>query len=311
MAKKSGTGIILGRFQVVQLNKSHLKLIKRVTSKHEKVAVFLTDNPAPSDMHPIDFPFRAEMFDKLVGKNFELFDMPDLPDDRIWSQELDRRILELRPTGSVTIYGTQAGFTERYSGRYTTEVLEVSEEEMEEEELNPSSLDMVSFRAGMIYATMRRFPTVYPTVDICVFNEETREVLLARKEHETKFRFPGGFTDPEDLSFEDAALRELSEECGQLEVGDMVYLGSTTVEDWRYFESSDSIITHFYICKYESGIPEALDDISEVKWYPVDKLREDIFVAEHRPLLESLQYFFNELDELGSLDEDEDDDNLF
>ncbi len=307
MAKKSGTGIIIGRFQVVQLNKLHLKLIKQVTSKHEKVAVFLCDNPAPSDLHPIDFPFRAEMFEKLISDKFEVLDMPDLPDDRIWSQELDRRILELRPTGSVTIYGTQLGFTERYSGRYTTEVLEVTEEEMQDEVPPTSTLDMVSFRAGMLYATMRRFPTVYPTVDICVYNEETREVLLARKEFETKFRFPGGFADPDDLSFEDAALRELSEECGQLEVGDMVYLGSTAVEDWRYFESSDSIITHFYICKYESGIPEALDDIAEVKWYSMDKLREDMFVPEHRPLLESLQFFFKELDELGDLEEDEED----
>jgi bifunctional NMN adenylyltransferase/nudix hydrolase len=310
LAKKSGTGIIVGRFQVVALNKIHQKLLKQVTSKHEQVVVFLCDNPAPSDAHPIDYVFRVEMFDALVNDQFEVLDMPDLPDDRIWSQELDRRILELRPAGNVTLYGTREGFTERYSGRYTTEILEADEAEVNALEDAPQSLDMTSFRAGMLYATMRRFPTVYPTVDICVYNEETNEILLARKEYETKWRFPGGFTDPDDVSFEEAALRELTEECGKLEVGDMVYLGSTAVDDWRYIESSDSIITHFYICKYESGNPEALDDIAEVKWCKMDKLREDMFVAEHRPLYESLVFFFKEMDELGGLEE-EDGDGLF
>jgi bifunctional NMN adenylyltransferase/nudix hydrolase len=303
MPKKSGTAIIIGRFQVVDLNKVHTKLIDKVLRRHEKTHVFLCSNPAPSDLHPIDFIFRIELFDHKYADKLEVHEMPDLPDDRIWSQELDRRILELRPTGSVTLYGTQTGFSERYSGRYTTEILEATPEEIEAMEDVSQKLDMVSFRAGVLYASMRRFPTVYATVDIAVYDEEKNRVLIARKDNETRYRFPGGFTDPSDASYEDAAVRELTEECGPIEVDNLVYLGSTSVDDWRYRETMDSVITHFYLCTYEKGEPVALDDIAEVKWFDVQKLREDMFVPEHRALFHMFNHFF---DEMGHEDDDDD-----
>ncbi|MEY3240180.1 MAG: hypothetical protein RIR11_1618 [Bacteroidota bacterium] len=297
MAKKSGTGVIVGRFQVVELNKVHKKLIGQVVKRHEKVAVFLGSNPAPSDMNPIDLLFRLDLIDEAYGEKIEVAEMPDLPDDRIWSQELDRRILELRPEGSVTIYGTREGFTERYSGRYTTEILEVSEDEMPELLDAKDEWDVPSFRAGMMYAAMRRFPTVYPTVDIAVMDEEMEKVLLARKENETKYRFPGGFADPSDDSFEMSAIRELMEECGDIEVDNLIYLGSAAIEDWRYRDSADGIITHLYLCTHQTGEPEAQDDIAEVKWFDMKKVREDMFVPEHRILFQMLKAFLEEITE--------------
>jgi bifunctional NMN adenylyltransferase/nudix hydrolase len=297
MTEKAGTGIIVGRFQVVDLNDAHKELIDHVRDSHEKVAVFLCSNPAPSDMNPIDLLFRIDLIESHYGEEIELFEMEDLPDDRIWSQELDRRILEMRPVGKVLIYGTEEGFTSRYSGRYDTEVLEANETENLDIFSIDEDWDPRSFRAGMLFASMRRFPTVYPTVDIAVFRDNFKEVLLARKENETKLRFPGGFTDPMDDSFEMAVMRELSEECGDIEVENLVYVGSSRIDDWRYRDSLDTIITHLYVCSHVSGTPEATDDIEDVKWVKIDSLRKDLFVPEHRDLWDLLTEFLEEENE--------------
>ena len=301
MPKKSGTGIIIGRFQVFELNKVHASLITTMQQKHSHVAAFLTSNPAPGLHNPLDFELRRLMFEEKYKDKLRVEEMPDLPDDRIWSQELDRRILEIRPEGAVTLYGTQENFVDRYSGRYTTEVLEAQEEDFPEEPELSTLSNLRDFRAGMIYANIRRFPTVYPTVDIAVFRNDFTEVLLARKANETRYRFPGGFTDPSDPSFEDAVLRELGEECGELTIDELTYLGSCKIEDWRYYDAFDSIMTHLYACVLVDGQPSPSDDIAEVQWFEIEDLKEDLFVSEHRPLFEIM------IDYLEEMDEDEDD----
>jgi bifunctional NMN adenylyltransferase/nudix hydrolase len=289
------TGIIVGRFQVLDLNQVHLKMIKTLRKKHKNLMVFLTSNPAPSDRNPLDWIIRAQMFEEKFGEKIPVHEMPDLPDDRIWSQELDRRILEQRPVGEVILYGSEKEFVDRYSGRYPTAILEAAEADFPEELPMPEIKNLRDFRAGMLYATVRRFPTVYPTVDVALFRNNYREVLLARKENETKNRFPGGFSDPSDDSYEEAAIRELMEECGEMDVNNLTYLGSCRIEDWRYRDSMDSVMTHFYACTLEDGEPEASDDISEVRWFDVRRLQEDQFITEHRPLFHLLQDYLEEV----------------
>lgn len=294
MGSKSGTGVIVGRFQVVELNALHKKMIGKVLRRHKKVAVFLGSNPAPSNLNPIDLIFRVDMFESHYKDRLQVLEMPDLPDDRIWSQELDRRILEMRPEGNVVLYGTMEGFLERYSGRYSAEPLEVAQEDLPELIGMDEEWDIRSFRAGMLYATMRRFPTVYPTVDVAVFRNEMSQVLLARKEHETRYRFPGGFSEPDDESFEMAAMRELVEECGDIIVDNLMYLGSLKINDWRYRETADGIITHLYACSFVSGNPTANDDIAEIKWFDVEKVKEELFVPEHKDIWNLLNDFLQE-----------------
>ncbi|MBU6342568.1 MAG: NUDIX domain-containing protein, partial [Bacteroidetes bacterium] len=273
----------------------HIKLINSILQKHSKVMVFLASNPAPSDRHPLEWILRAEMFESEFGDRVSVFEMPDLPDDRIWSQELDRRILEQRSEGAVTIYGSNENFVQRYSGKYTAEVLEAVESDFPEEMPMAEVEKMRDFRAGILYATLRRYPTVYPTVDIAVFRNDFREILLARKENETKFRFPGGFADPSDESFEMAAIRELMEECGDIDVVDLMYIGSCRIDDWRYRDSMDTIMTHLYVCMLEDGEPVASDDISELRWMETEKLSEDLFVYEHKPLFFLLKEYLEEM----------------
>ncbi len=294
MASPSGTGIIIGRFQVYELNAVHDKLIQSVRKKHRHVILFLGSNPAPSDRNPLEWEFRGQMFYEKYGDLIAVYEMPDLWDDRIWSQELDRRIIELRPEGPVTLYGSQEEFVERYSGRFPTEALDAREEDFPDDLLPEEAVSPRDFRAGVLYGTFRRFPTVYPTVDIAVFRSDYRELLLARKENETKYRLPGGFTDPEDDSYEMAALRELGEECGDIEIDELTYLGSCRIDDWRYRETVDSVMTHLYACILTDGEPEPNDDISELRWFEVEKLRSSHFVPEHQPLFEMLEEFWME-----------------
>jgi bifunctional NMN adenylyltransferase/nudix hydrolase len=295
MANSSGTGIVIGRFQVPLLNDLHRQFIEELIAQHDRVIVILGSNPAISIANPIDYEFRAQMFEAEWGAAVEVADMPDLSDDRIWSQELDRRILEMRPVGQVTIYGTSDGFVTRYSGSHKSVVHDVDDEDMPVLIDSNTPMDFSSFRAGILYATLKRFPTVYPTVDIVVLNDDNTRVLLARKEHETRFRFPGGFTDPDDESFELAAMRELYEECGEITVDDLDYIGSLTIDDWRYRYAPDAVMTHLYVCTYVEGQPTANDDIAEVRWFDLDRLRSDIFVPEHQPLFEMLLEYIQEI----------------
>ncbi len=291
MPKKSGTGVIVGRFQVFELNDVHEKLIGSVQEKHARVMVFLGSSPAPSLYNPLDWELRDLMFKERYHEALVLEEMPDLPDDRIWSQELDRRILELRPEGKVVLYGTEEDFVTRYSGRYPTEVLEANEEDFPKEPEMEALDNMRDFRAGIIYANLRRFPTVYPTVDIAVFRKEETELLLARKDNETRYRLPGGFTDPDDDSYEEAALRELGEECGELTIDELTYLGSCRIDDWRYRGAMDAVMTHLYACELLEGEPIANDDIAELRWFEVSRLNKDLFVPEHQVLWEILEEY--------------------
>ncbi len=290
----NSTGIIVGRFQVFELNEVHQRLISDVQQRHSRVVAFLTSNPAPSDRNPLDWAFRWKMFDERYGETIEVLEMPDLPDDRIWSQELDRRILEQKIAGDVVLYGTSDEFVGRYSGRYRAEVMEAQEEDFAQQEGVEAAVHFRDFRAGMLYGVFSQFPTVYPTVDIAVFRPDHSELLLARKTNETKYRLPGGFTDPEDDSYEDAALRELGEECGNITIDELNYVGSARIDDWRYRGSRDSVMTHLYTCVFVEGEPEPNDDIAELRWFNVRKLSGDYFVPEHRVLWEILEEYLAE-----------------
>ncbi len=126
---------------------------------------------------------------------------------------------------------------------------------------------------------MNRYPTVFATVDVVI--RKGNQLLLGRKPHQTKFRFVGGFTDPAlDNSYEDAAKREAKEETG-IDVQSVKYLGSTRIDDPRYRNTPDCIITHLFEATEWSGEPFASDDIAELKWFDRELLSVADFVEEH------------------------------
>jgi len=81
-------------------------------------------------------------------------------------------------------------------------------------------------------------------------NKEQVKKDFRIKHAATEWRFLGGFADASDENYEAAANRELTEECGSVETGKMQYIGSAKIDDWRYRNEADKIITLFLIQRF-------------------------------------------------------------
>jgi bifunctional NMN adenylyltransferase/nudix hydrolase len=135
-----------------------------------------------------------------------------------------------------------------------------------------------------------RYNCALACVDIAIISSEAQKILLGRKPGQIKFRFPGGFVDhTKDKSYEEAALREAKEECGDIELTSPLYLGSRQIDDPRYRNDKDRIFSAFFGCQYIFGIYRANDDLAEVKWFPIEDLTPEMLVPEHAELLDILQ----------------------
>ena len=292
MNNEKEIGVIIGRFQVHQLHPGHIDLISHVQSKHNKVIVFLGVSPAlVTRKNPLDFVTRKELLTKEFP-GLTVLSLPDMPDDYDWSKELDKRIREVSPIDGVVLYGSRDSFIPYYHGVFETVVLPESAGMTGTNlriEVSKEVKSSPDFRAGVIYAAFNQYPKIFPTVDVAVIRD--KEVLLARKAHEKKFRFIGGYTDPADNSFEEAAKREVREEAA-IEIENIRYIASHKIDDWRYRGEEDKIITHLFAADYVSGEPRAEDDVVELKWISQDQLTEDQVVDEHLPLLHSFLSYF-------------------
>lgn len=292
VTKATDVAVIVGRFQVNELHEAHIDLITSVLNKHDRVLLFLGNSTIRNTLNnPLDYRARRTMIaDKFP--TVEIHYINDNPSDTAWTKNLDKLIGEqLLPMQTVTLYGSRDSFLKCYTGKYNTCELEattfISGTEVRRRVCNnyPPTAD---YRAGMIAATAYRFPTAFQTVDIAVVNDKG-ELLLARKPEEKKWRFIGGFSDPASVSLEEDAKREVQEEAG-VEVGNITYLGSTLINDWRYRGEIDKIKTALFVAKYVFGKPEGADDVAEVKWVSINNLTKNDIVETHHVLID----MFNE-----------------
>jgi len=292
VTKATDVAVIVGRFQVNELHEAHIDLITSVLNKHDRVLLFLGNSTIRNTLNnPLDYRARRTMIaDKFP--TVEIHYINDNPSDTAWTKNLDKLIGEqLLPMQTVTLYGSRDSFLKCYTGKFNTCELEattfISGTEVRRRVCNnyPPTAD---YRAGMIAATAYRFPTAFQTVDIAVVNDKG-ELLLARKPEEKKWRFIGGFSDPASVSLEEDAKREVQEEAG-VEVGNITYLGSTLINDWRYRGEIDKIKTALFVAKYVFGKPEGADDVAEVKWVSINNLTKNDIVEPHHVLID----MFNE-----------------
>lgn len=281
--KDYSIGALVGRFQVHELHEAHHYLIDQVVKNHKRVILFLGVTRTPSTKkNPLDFETRKRMIQKHYPE-ITILSLPDFGDDKRWSQEMDKRIREVYPIGNVLMYGGRDSFIPYYKrggGQFDCKELEqytfVSGTEVRKI-VSEKVQNSADFRAGVIYQSYNQYPKVHPCVDVAIFNEDGTKVLLGRKPFEDGWRFIGGFAHPKDDSYELTARRKVIEEVGCVEIGDMNYITSLKVDDWRYRSEEDKILTILYKCKFMFGSIEPSQEISELRWFELKWIRDTWF----------------------------------
>lgn len=271
-------GVIVGRFQVPELHQAHEDLIESVITRHDKVIIFLGLSPVPvTRENPLDFEARKQMLLDRFPKVIVAY-AKDMASDEVWSKKLDSQIGDLTtPAQKPVLYGGRDSFIAHYSGKFPTVELEpevyvnFSGSEIRKQIASRSTKATPEFRAGASWAAWSRFPVCYPTVDVAILNDDENELLMAKKPHEDKWRFIGGFADPSSPSLEADARREVAEEA-HIEITDPKYIGSCIIDDWRYRTEADKIKTTFFVAKFFSGSPKPDDDIEELGWLKLNDL---------------------------------------
>lgn len=306
--QKYSIGALVGRFQVHELHDAHHYVIKQVTDNHKKVILFLgVPKSSGTKKNPLDFDTRKRMIQNHYP-DVVILSLPDMGDDTRWSKELDRRIREVYPIGDVLMYGGRDSFIPFYKkggGQFNCKELEqhtfVSGTEVRKI-VSEQVKESADFRAGVIYQSYNQYPKVHPCVDIVPFSEDGTKILLAKKPNEDGWRFIGGFANPKDSSYEMTAKRKFIDEAGGAEIGDIKYVTSLRVDDWRYKSEEDKILTILYKCKFMFGRIEPSQEISELKWFNLSWVRDSWFnlqgdyqvgisngmVKEHRELMKIL-----------------------
>lgn len=139
---------------------------------------------------------------------------------------------------------------------------------------------------------MHKYPTSFQATDCFIVHREGGKILLGKKPSQKFWRFLGGFVDPSDVSLEAANARERQEEGGiDLECSRPEYLFSFRVNDPRYSDKPDKIMSAVFKSFYLWGAPKAGDDIGKVRWFSRDYIRrkyKKIIMPEHFPIVEKL-----------------------
>lgn len=294
-------GVLVGRFQVSELTDGHKALFDSVIARHTKtICIIGLSQLKATKSNPLDFEARRKMISE-VYPNINIFYIKDTAENPRWSSQLDEIIsTHTPPSQKVVLYGSRDSFIKYYSGRYATmELIQESFVSGTEDRLNNAFnvSDSKDFRKGVIWATQNQYDSCFPTVDIAIYNPSNDAVLLARKPHESKFRFVGGFVDPKgDTSkpsfLEMNAKREVIEET-HVETDNYKYIGSFLVDDWRYRSERSKIVTTLFEATYIFGTPTPDDDICELRYLYIKDLHEynnnntlgDYIVNEHIPLM--------------------------
>lgn len=295
---KETLAVVVGRFQVPKLHAGHEALLRYVASRHRCVLVVIAE-PAtlPTPRNPLPVSVREGMvrawWREHLGGTLFVARLRDVGEPGLWSAHLDGLVAEYLSDGEEAVcYGSRESFISVYRGRFPTVFVPEADapsgtQARETVARALASADSLSpeFRAGMIASVQTRPALVYPTVDVAV--RRGGELLLARKARDRGlWRFPGGFVDVTDVSFEAAAARELYEETSVV-ADNFRFLGSFRIDDWRYRDEQDCIITTLFLAEYRSGTPVASDDVDEVRFFPI--VSPPAIVPEHQALFAAVK----------------------
>lgn len=224
----------------------------------------------------------------------QIFILGDQPNNDLWSNELDEIIQEFESVDGNEIVFLNRNYYEKYVSNKYNHIFIEFEVEIPEFGFNKIR-DIESFFLGLQWADKKTYPAAIPTVDIglILIIDRKYQLVLGVKKDDPYHHLIGGFVDPTDDSYEDAAVRELSEEVNHYaNKSDLQYLTSEKIHDWRYKNLKHNIITHLYILKYnhnDSAIIarhlKACDDLVDLVITPLDEIKIDDIVPHHRNLI--------------------------
>jgi bifunctional NMN adenylyltransferase/nudix hydrolase len=287
--------VVIGRYQTYQLHAEQIRMIDEVIKRHSRTMIVLGNSLMRGTIaNPLDFRARKTMIQEKFPK-LDILYINDIPkDNALWSNNLDKLIKEnINSNQTVAIYGSKDTFIAKYNGKFAAFEFEassfVSADELRRQAISNYTPNE-QYRAGIVAAQSNRFPTAYQTVDVAIVDDNGR-LLMGRKPNETKWRFIGGFSDPNSDSLEADARREAYEETG-VEVDGFTYLGSMKINDSRYMFEVDCIKTAFFIGKYVFGRPQGNDDIAEVRWFSIKDLNKNDIGEFHHVLVDMLMEKF-------------------
>lgn len=271
-------GVAVARFQVHKLHDAHRMLIDKIFENHKKVIIFLgVPMIENTQSNPMDFATRKAMVQETYPTAV-ILPLYDKRTNEDWSKQIDDIVPTIYGNIPALLYGGRDSFIPYYKGHYKTVELTTSVYYSGTEVRKQVSREILSsedFRAGIIHANYAKRPVTYPTVDVIIKNENG-EILLAKKVNEDKYRLVGGFVSREDDSLENTVKSVVSRECGNIEVGDIKYIGSSKVNDWRYKGSESGIMTTVFECKFMFGSIQPSDDLVELRWFKVEDIKSKI-----------------------------------
>ncbi len=318
----TGSGVIIGRFQVADLTKGHAELIHRVARKHNKVIILLGVNAKLSTKeNPLGYESRekllrdywADTLDKNTSKPLIIAPLPDRATDALWSKQVDVLLDSLvGPRTSKTLYGGRDSCVEHYITPPDHGGMEIGdlrndfecESDTEFEEIGSATEQRAALfeqpptteegRAGAIWAVGNQWTRLDPCVDMAVTfkNCDGYHLLMGKKLSGVgKYCFPGGHVDGTDESAEFAATREIKEETGLDNLPPWDYVCQVPVNDWRNTKTCQTWSTLFTveITKHISGEVKADDDLDEVHWVNMDAVTDAEISPTHLPMFNILK----------------------
>jgi bifunctional NMN adenylyltransferase/nudix hydrolase len=289
-------GVIIGRFQGTKLHKDQYHLFKSVLSKHKQVIILLgVPIIQNTKRNPLSFAVRKAMIQKKFP-NVVILPIKDCRYNSDWSKNVDAMIAIPFGEKKTIIYGSRDSFIPSYEGKHSVLEIDAKGEHNASalrKEISKENRNSEDFRAGIIHSVFQQRAVLYSTVDVTAYNDKG-EILMAKKPNQALWRFVGGFVDLTDNSTEEAALREFREETGgNCEIGNLQYITSRKVEDWRYAAEESGIMTTLFLGKYKFGHASASDDIEIVQWIPIQKFSNydgirTLVMPEHREIMKTL-----------------------
>lgn len=274
------TAIVVGRFQLPTPHEGHRELINHAIKNSDKLVVVIGDVDSMfTDKNPLPYEIRHNAI-KALYPNAEVRRILDHPRDDEWSENLDKIVSQYE---NPTLYGSRDSFALVYTGKYPVEIID-TKSTVSSTDIRKQIGQLLPSPEGIIYVTQKRFPIVYPTVDIAILSTDGDKFLLGRKKGHKEWRFIGGFVDPTDQTIKDAAERELSEEVKNIKlIVGLDFITTTLIDDWRYRGTKDAIMTSFFIGTIE-GNPQPADDIAEVAWFSINDFDLSLLGQAHHIL---------------------------